>query len=164
MSSDNLQFIVDRLINSLKRDVYIQIKIHNLRESLKADRVILYYFYRQWKGQVTSESVSSEDFSILGSTGPDECFNEEYATLYQEGRVRAISDIETEPIQECHRKFLRNLKVRANLSVPVLTNKGLWGLLIAHQCQGPHFWLASDVELMQREAYTLAAAPTIQDY
>ena len=87
----------------------------------------------------------------------------EYAALYEAGRVRAIADIETEPIQQCHRQFLRSMKVRANLSVPILTKKGLWGLLIAHQCSGPRTWLRSDIEFMQKQAQNMAMSPTIQD-
>ena len=42
---------------------------HDLRNYLDVDRVLLYYFYRQWEGQVTFESISADEFSILGSTG-----------------------------------------------------------------------------------------------
>jgi GAF domain-containing protein len=77
--------------------------------------------------------------------------------------VRAIADIETEPIQDCHRDFLRNMQVRANLAVPVLNRTRLWGLLIAHHCQDTHPWSESDIEAMQKAAQTLATAPAIQD-
>ncbi len=83
--------------------------------------------------------------------------------MYLAGRVRAIPDIESEAIATCHRDFLRQLQVRANLVVPVLTPKGLWGLLVAHHCQAPRQWLSSDIELMQTEAQVLAAAPCIRE-
>lgn len=163
MSGDRLQHIVNRLTDSLKRDVLVEKSLYDIRESLQSDRAVLYYFYRQWQGQVTCETLSAIEFSILGSTGPDECFNDEYAALYEGGRVRAIADIETEPINECHRDFLRSMKVRANLVVPILTKKGLWGLLVAHQCSGPRTWLRSDIEFMQKQAQNMAISPTIQD-
>ncbi len=158
-----LQRILERLITTMERDELVTQTTNRLRESLQVDRVVLYYFYNQWQGQVTFESLSSEEFSILGSTGPDECFNGEYAAMYLAGRTRAITDIEIEPIHDCHRDFLRNLQVRANLVVPVLTPKGLWGLLIAHHCQAPHSWSPLDIELMQTEAQILATAPCIQE-
>jgi GAF domain-containing protein len=80
-----------------------------------------------------------------------------------EGRVRAIADIETEAIASCHREFLRNLQVRANLVVPILTTRGLWGLLVAHQCRSTYFWSDKDVEQMQSGAETLATAPSIRE-
>ncbi|MEG4203082.1 GAF domain-containing protein [Microcoleus sp. Pol7_A1] len=163
MSGDRLQNILNRLTDRLKRDVLIEKSLYDIREVLQSDRAVLYYFYRQWQGQVTCETLSAIELSILGSTGPDECFSGEYAALYEAGRVRAITDIEVEPIHECHRDFLRSLKVRANLAVPILTKKGLWGLLIAHQCSGPRTWSRSDIEFMQQQAQNMAMSPTIQD-
>jgi GAF domain-containing protein len=163
MPQDSLQIILDRLANNLKRDVLVQENLNNIRVTLDIDRVVLYYFYKHWKGQVTCESVNSSDLSIFGSTGPDECFNGEYAALYEAGRVRAIPDIETEPIEACHRNLLRTLKVRANLVVPILTRGGLWGLLIAHHCRGPHSWSASDIEFMQEKAKNIATSPVVID-
>ncbi|MBD2093694.1 GAF domain-containing protein [Trichocoleus sp. FACHB-591] len=158
-----LSRVAKRLAQSLERDALVQKTTDELRQMLQADRVVLYYFYQRWKGQVTFESLSAEQLSILGSTGADDCFNDEYAALYLDGRVRAIADIETEPIQECHRDFLRSLQVRANLVVPVLTSKGLWGLLIAHHCQAPHQWSAEEIKRMQQSATRLATAPAIRD-
>ncbi|MGV0102100.1 putative protein SYNPCC7002_A0852 [Nostoc sp. DSM 114160] len=155
-SEQGLQKLLDRLVKSIQRDELVQQTTNQLRESLQVDRVVLYYFYSQWEGQVTFESLSSQEFSILGSTGPDDCFNNEYAALYLAGRVRAIADIELEPIQPCHRDFLRSMQVRANLVVPIVIPKGLWGLLVAHQCQGPHYWSPSDIETVQTGAQTLA--------
>ncbi|MBW4434226.1 MAG: GAF domain-containing protein [Pelatocladus maniniholoensis HA4357-MV3] len=158
-----LQKVLERLIGTMERDALIIETTNRLRETLQVDRVVLYYFYCQWQGQVTFEALSSDEFSILGSTGPDDCFNDEYAALYLAGRVRAIPDIESESIATCHRDFLRQLQVRANLVVPVLTPKGLWGLLVAHQCQAPRQWLQSDIELMQTQAQILATAPCIRE-
>ncbi|MBN3869969.1 GAF domain-containing protein [Nostoc sp. JL33] len=151
-----LQNLLDRLVKTMQRDQLVRQTTNQLRESLQVDRVVLYYFYGQWQGQVTFESLSSKEFSILGSTGPDDCFNNEYAGLYLGGRVRAIADIQLEPIQPCHRDFLRNMQVRANLVVPILIKRGLWGLLVAHHCQSPHHWSPLDIEMMQTGAQTLA--------
>ena|ERR687885_2874892 len=163
MSERGLQRVIDRIAGTLARDFLVQTTVNNLREVLNVDRVVLYYFYDEWEGRVTSESLSSEKFSILGSTGPDQCFNGEYAQMYREGRVRAIADIETEPIHPCHRDFLRSMQVRANLVVPVLHRPRLWGLLVAHHCQDTRSWLLSDIEAMQKAAEKLAVAPSIQD-
>jgi GAF domain-containing protein len=158
-----LQNIFDRLYRDLGRDKLIQTTTHDLRSKLNADRVVLYYFYYQWAGRVTFESLSDDKYSILGSSGPDECFNGEYAKLYEEGRVRAIPDIESEPIQPCHRDFLRQLQVKANLVVPILTPRGLWGLLVAHQCQSSYAWTSGEIAAMQSGAHNLAMTPSIQD-
>lgn len=163
MPDPGLQYVINRLSSNLNRDFLVQETVNSLREFLQVDRTLLYYFYREWQGQVTFESLSSSDLSILGMRGPDECFNGEYAAMYQAGRVRGIADIEIESIQECHRDFIRSLRVRANLVVPVLNRRRLWGLLIAHHCLDNRCWVASDIEAMQKAAETLAMAPSIRD-
>lgn len=157
----SLQRVLFNLSRTLERDQLVQETTDTLRDQLQVDRVVLYYFYRQWEGRVTFESLSAPDYSIFGSTGPDDCFNGEYAALYEAGRVRAIADIETETIAPCHRDFLRGMLVRANLVVPVLTQKGLWGLLVAHHCQGVRPWSDQDIAQMQAGAARLASAPAI---
>jgi GAF domain-containing protein len=162
MPDPALEKIFDRLQRDLSRDTLIQTTTDRLRQELDADRLVLYYFYCKWSGRVTFESLSDDKYSILGSSGPDECFNGEYAALYESGRVRAIADIELESIAECHRDFLRELQVKANLVVPVLNTRGLWGLLVAHQCRATHLWTSTEIAAMQAGANDLAVAPSIE--
>ena len=161
MTDPSLKRLLQRLTNSLAEDDLVQSMTDKLRKQLNVDRVVLYYFYRQWEGRVTFESLSSNKYSILGSTGPDECFNGEYAALYQNGRVRAIADIEKANIAECHRQFLQQMQVKANLVVPVLPTSGLWGLLVAHHCQNPFDWTDEHIGMMQTGANTLAGSKII---
>jgi GAF domain-containing protein len=161
-SESGLRRIVNHLSATLERDSLVVQVTRDLRRKLATDRVLLYYFYRQWQGRVTFEALSDRQFSVLGSTGPDDCFNGDYAALYLGGRVRAIADIEAEPIADCHRDFLRDLQVRANLVVPVLVADGLWGLLVAHHCQSARAWTPENIAAMQQGAETLATAPAIR--
>jgi GAF domain-containing protein len=158
-----LKSILRRLSQKVQRDHLVQSTTNDLQNLLEVDRVVLYYFYQQWEGQVTFESLSDPQFSIIGSTGPDQCFNDEYAALYLDGRVRSIANIETALIQSCHRDFLRYLQVKANLVVPILTARGLWGLLVAHHCQSPRTWSDKDIERMKAGALALATATSIKD-
>lgn len=162
MSDPGLEKLLQRLTNSLAEDLLVQSVTDNIRNKLQVDRVVLYYFYRQWSGRVTFESLSSHNYSILGSTGPDDCFNGEYAAWYQNGRVSAIADIATAPIADCHRDFLREMGVKANLVVPVVPNSSLWGLLVAHHCQNSVDWSTSQITMMQAGANTLARSETIR--
>lgn len=162
-ADSGLRQVIARLSANLQRDQLVKQVTHDLQRQLQVDRVVLYYFYRPWKGRVTFEALSHPRYSIFGSTGPDECFNGEYAALYLAGRIRAIADIEAEPIAECHRDFLRKLQVRANLVVPVLIPKGLWGLLVAHHCQSTRLWSEGDIQTMQAGSEKLATSPAIRE-
>ncbi|MEM9275449.1 MAG: GAF domain-containing protein [Cyanobacteria bacterium P01_F01_bin.143] len=164
MSDAGLKQVLSRLSQNLVRDNVVQEVSNALRDYLEVDRVVLYYFYQQWEGQVTFEALSAPEYSIFGSKGPDDCFNGEYAAMYQAGRVSAIADIETSPLTECHRDFLRGLNVRANLVVPVLPPQGLWGLLIAHHCHEPRSWSQTDIEKIQQGAKKLAESESIYQF
>ncbi|MCG8362073.1 MAG: GAF domain-containing protein [Pseudanabaenales cyanobacterium] len=162
-ADEGLRRVADRLAQTLERDTLVQTTVESLREQFQVDRVLLYYFYRYWKGQVTFESCSDRTLSIFGSTGADDCFNEEYATLYMKGRVQAIANVETAPIHPCHLDFLREMQIKANLVAPILTVKGLWGLLIAHHCQAPRPWSEADVKSIREAALHLTTTPAIRD-
>ena len=162
MTDSGLRGIFNRLSHNLSRDDLVQKTTDNLRNYLNSDRVVLYYFYCKWEGQVTFESLSDKKYSIFGSKGPDECFNQEYASLYEANRISSIADIETSAIADCHRKFLRQLQVKANLVVPILTSKGLWGLLIAHDCQDSRIWSQTEIDMMVQGAKKIAQAESIR--
>ncbi|MEL7078000.1 MAG: GAF domain-containing protein [Cyanobacteria bacterium J06648_1] len=161
MTDPGLEKLLQRLNQSLTEDLLVQSVTDNIRQKLDVNRVVLYYFYRQWEGRVTFESLSSSHYSILGSTGPDDCFNGEYAALYQHGRVSAIANIETAAIAECHRDFLQTIEVKANLVVPILPTSGLWGLLVAHHCQHAVDWTQEQITVIQAGANILARSKTI---
>ena len=76
--------------------------------------------------------------------------------------MRAIADIATEDIAQCHREFLQQLQVQANLVVPILSPYGLWGLLIAHHCQSTKQWSQTQIDLLAKAAQDIAALPIIQ--
>jgi GAF domain-containing protein len=157
-----LSTVLARLMSVQSRDALVRDITEQLRHQLDTDRVVLYYFYTRWQGQVTYESIAHDKFSILGETGADDCFNDEYAALYLRGRHRAITDIEFELIHDCHRDFLRSIDVCANLVVPVLVNDDLWGLLAAHHCRAPRLWTEPEIKAMQIAAESLSSSPALQ--
>ncbi|MGB3613070.1 MAG: PAS domain-containing protein, partial [Elainellaceae cyanobacterium] len=68
---------------SLKPGVIQQTTVHEIRQMLSADRVVIYRFEEDWRGQVTVESVVPPWHSTLGNIGADNCFAEDYAELYR---------------------------------------------------------------------------------
>ncbi|MBD2099415.1 GAF domain-containing sensor histidine kinase [Leptolyngbya sp. FACHB-261] len=141
-----------RIRQSLELSEILKAIVREVRQFLNTDRVVIYQFNQDWEGQVIVEEVMSPWPSTLGDTGQDNCFSQEYAHLYASGRVRAISDIDAAGLDTCHVKFLRSLKVRANLIVPILIGSRLWGLLVAHECSAARLWQDSEIDLLQRLA------------
>lgn len=154
----DFQRFVDRLKGNEKRDDLTQTVLDRLQQTLQVDRVVIYYFYRQWQGQVTFESLSHPSLSIYGSTGADECFTDEYAQLYLQGRIFAIADIPASSLHPCHKDFLQSIQVYANLVVPILIDHQLWGLLIAHDCHYPREWKNYYINTMKNASTILSSS------
>ncbi len=167
----------DRIRSSLNLQEILNTTVAEVRQFLNTDRVIIYRFHPDWSGKVVVESCSTGVREILNLTILDPCFRESQAILYKKGRLKATADIYTEPISACHRNLLTQFQVKANLVVPILLNEDLqahseedwvenssgdhnqlWGLLIAHHCEGPRQWQNWETEFLRALATQVAIA------
>lgn len=167
----------DRIRQSLNLEEILNTTAEEVRQFLQADRVLIYRFDPNWSGTVVVESVTAEYMAILGMAIHDPCFGENYAHQYQQGRIQAITDIQTAGLTQCHFNLLTQLQVRSNLVVPILqgvsrqesgvsplphppntSSPGLWGLLIAHHCSEPRQWQQLEVDLLKSLATQVAIA------
>ncbi len=143
---------------SLKLDEVLRTSVEEIRNLLKTDRVIIYQFTDNYNGVIVVESVSPDWMSMLGRNIQDNCFQENYAPLYRDGRVRAIEDIYLAGLAFCHVELLAQFQVRANLVIPVIRHDFLWGLLIVHHCQAPRTWEDSEIQVLKQLSVQLAIA------
>ena len=147
-----------KIRQSLELEDILNTTVTEVRHFLSCDRVLIYSFNLDWSGVVAVESVCSEWSSVLGITIHDPCFGKQSAQLYQEGRIHAIEDIYSANIAQCYVDLLAGLQVRANLVVPILHGKKLWGLLIAHHCRSPRHWQQLEIDLLASLATQVAIA------
>jgi diguanylate cyclase (GGDEF)-like protein len=150
--------IAQRIRQSLDLDEILNTTVHEVRQFLQTDRVIIFRFKPDWSGVVTVESVAEGYPQILRTVIDEPCFRNAYVPQYQQGRVRAIEDIYNAGLHECHINLLAEFEVRANLVVPILQGNHLWGLLIAHQCSGPRHWKELEISLLNQLATQAAIA------
>ncbi len=132
--------------------------VEETRSALKSDRVVVYEFDLEWKGTVIAESVNSKWPKSLGEKIPDPCFADRYVQPYQQGRVKATENIYEAGLTECYLNQLKSFEVKANLVAPIVVDKKLQGLLIAHQCSGPRSWTELDIELIRKVAIQVGYA------
>lgn len=140
--------ISTQIRESLELGPILQATVQAVRQQLATDRAVVYRFDDDWMGEVVVEDVAEPWNSILGKAGGDSCFPDGYAAYYESGRVKAIDDIHAAGLNGCHLQYLENLQVRASLIVPILLQKKLWGLLIAHECRDRRHWTGSEIELL----------------
>jgi len=153
-----LRLITDQIRSSLNLKTIWKTAVDQIQKLLDTDRVLIYQFQSDWKGSVIVEKVVGNWGSTLGKVGADNCFSQEYAHLYQNGRVRVIHDVFTSKLDPCHVDFLQNFDVRSNLIVPIIIKEELWGLLIAHECKRSRHWKEVEVTLLVHVAKQLAIA------
>jgi len=150
--------ITFKIRESLQIDEILQTTVIEVQKVLQADRVLIFKLCRDGSGTVVQEAVLPGWPVILGKNILDICFKEEYLERYRQGRISAIEDIQTAYIQPCHREFLEQFAVKANLVVPILVRDGIWGLLLAHQCATPRKWNNFETELLQQLANQIGIA------
>ncbi|MFM2061549.1 MAG: hypothetical protein RLZZ507_1219 [Cyanobacteriota bacterium] len=150
--------ITQRILQSLDLDEIMKTTVKEVRQFLHTDRVIIYRFKPDWTGVVAMESVGNGFKPILRSLIDEPCFRNVYVPQYRQGRVRAIDDIYTAGIGQCHLDLLAEFQVRANLVVPIIQGEELWGLLIAHHCSCPRHWRQLEVSLLSQLATQVAIA------
>jgi PAS domain S-box-containing protein len=159
--------ILLRIRQFLHLDEILSVTVQDVREILKADRVIVYQFDSQMNGTIVAESVLPGWTTSLDHQIQDSCFRETQGIAYRDGKISAISDIYDAGLTACHIDLLERFEVKANLVVPILLNKEasvqqqgeqLWGLLIAHQCRDTREWQKSELDLLKQLSVHLSIA------
>ncbi|MBE9127214.1 MULTISPECIES: PAS domain S-box protein [unclassified Coleofasciculus] len=141
-----------KIRQSLELDAILQTTVTEVRRILQVDRVIVYQLRPDGSGTVVTEAVIAEWPAILGLDITDPCFAESYLKQYSQGRIRGVNDLLQANVKPCHVELLKSFGVRANLVVPILQREALWGLLIAHQCNGSRQWQDFEIELLRQLA------------
>ena len=153
-----IRAITTYIHQSLNLEDILSTTVREVRQFLKVDRVVIYRFNSDWSGFIHTESVEKDELSLLNRIVHDPCFDQTYAKLYQQGRITYHSNVATSDINPCYRDFLQNLQVAANLTVPILYDNQLWGLLIAHHCTEPRSWQELEIDSLQQLATQVAIA------
>ncbi len=126
-----------------------------LRALTGLDRVMVYRFEPDGSGSVIAESRTGSIESYLGLRYPASDIPAQARELYKRSLLRLIGDVDGEPVpvrpiagpdgkpldlslavtravSPIHLEYLRNMGVRASLSVSIICRGELWGLLACH--------------------------------
>jgi two-component system, sensor histidine kinase and response regulator len=171
-----LNYISTQIHQTLDLAAILQATVEQVQKFLHADRSLVYQFefatvagqvsskgFEAYtgKGKVAYEALGTPDLnSVLNVVQYQDCFSRQQIwEKYQDGTITAVDRVELEYAE--HPELLTLMEqsqVRSKLVVPIVVNAQLWGLLIAHQCQSPRQWQASETEFLQQVAEHLAFA------
>ncbi|MBL8266449.1 HWE histidine kinase domain-containing protein [Steroidobacter sp.] len=158
-SSVNASALVRGMMNRVQamRDprTLSRVAARELRALTGFDRVMVYRFAHDDSGEVIAESANPGIDSFLGLHYPASDIPRQARILYERNWLRIIPDIEATPapiqpshgsdgkpldlsqsvlrsVSPIHIEYLRNMGVRASMSVSILREGRLWGLFACH--------------------------------
>lgn len=121
----------------------------------KYDRVMLYRFDDDWHGEIVAEACEpSQSLRFLGQHFPASDIPAQARTLYERNLLRIIGDVNADPARllptkpekqhldqsfcllrapsPFHLDYLKNMGVGATLTVSIIVDGKLWGMLSCH--------------------------------
>jgi len=135
------------------------VAIRELRKVSGFDGVRMYQFDAEWNGTVIAEDISGELESYLGQTFPASDVPKQARALYLKNPFRLISNRNYTPVRlypvinpltnafidlsDCnlrgvasvHLEYMQNMNVSASMSIRVLREGKLWGLISCHHIE-----------------------------
>ena len=151
--------IARTLIGRIGKAASIEALVHETTRLVRAvlgyDRVMIYKFDEDGAGQVISEARSSHLESFLGQYFPASDIPQQARSLYVKNTLRIISNSEgpriaihpeldaegaaldlshahLRSVSPIHCEYLRNMGVGASMSVSIIIDGMLWGLIACH--------------------------------
>ena len=157
--------------------------VRQVRALTQFDRVMLYRFDEDGAGDVIAESANSTVESFLGLRYPASDIPSQARALYRRNFLRIIVDVDATPVpvlpvvspegarldlsmsglrsvSPIHLEYLRNMGVKASMSISIIVAGKLWGLIACHHLTPRHLGLEtrSTAELFgQMFSYLLEA-------
>ena len=143
----------DRLRRQRTAKSLLELGVEQLRSATGFDRVVAYRFRSDDSGDVVAEARADHMPSFLGLRFPASDIPAQARRLYTLNTVRLIADAHYVPVPLCgsspqtpldmslcvlrsvspiHIEYLRNMGVGASMSVSIVVNGRLWGMLACH--------------------------------
>jgi light-regulated signal transduction histidine kinase (bacteriophytochrome) len=152
---DTVRNVISRIGRATTIDELVKETSRLIRATLGYDRVMIYKFEEDGAGQVISESKSGHLESFMGQYFPASDIPQQARSLYLKNTIRIISDasdarIPIVPELDAHGKpldlslahlrsvspihceYLRNMGVAASMSISIVIDGRLWGLIACH--------------------------------
>jgi light-regulated signal transduction histidine kinase (bacteriophytochrome) len=153
---------VGQLNRATSLDELYEITARAVRELTGFDRVMVYRYDSEYNGEVVAEDKREDLNSFLGLHYPASDIPAQARALYEKNWIRLIDDVSYTPsplvpienpstgrptdlthstlrsVSPIHIEYLQNMGVGASMSISLLRDGKLWGLIACHHYSGPH--------------------------
>jgi chemotaxis family two-component system sensor kinase Cph1 len=156
------QASIARLDASPSYAALLDVAAAEVRRLTGFDRVMVYRFDEEYNGEVVAEQRRADLNPLLGLRYPAGDIPPQARALYERSWLRLIADVHSTPaalvptddpttgrpldlsrawlraVSPVHIEYLRNMDVKASMSVSLLRDGKLWGLIACHHYSGAH--------------------------
>jgi len=168
-----LNRIATKIRRSLELPEILATTAQEIRAFLNTDRVKIYSFHADESGEVIAESIYNHRLpSLLGLHFPAEDIPLHARQMFLKARQRVIVDVAAGrkilsqldcphtgeslisedirycQVDDCHVEYLSTMGVRSSLTVPILHQNQLWGLLVSHHTKA-HRYSERELKIVQ---------------
>ncbi len=158
-----LKTALPRLMSTLTLTPFCQGVAEHVRTLTGFDRVMVYRFHADQSGEVIAEARRDDLEPYLGLHYPASDIPQQARALYLRNWLRLIPDVADVPativpalnpvtgrpldmsfavlrsVSTMHIEYLINMGVRASMSISLITDNQLWGLIACHHQSGPKY-------------------------
>jgi len=153
---------VERINQALRLEDLYDVAAQEVRSLTGFDRVMVYRFDEAYNGEVVAEAKRDDLNSFFGLHYPSTDIPPQARALYEKNWIRLIADVRYTPaplvpgldehtgqpldlthsvlrsVSPIHCEYLGNMGVAASMSISLLRDGRLWGLIACHHYSGPH--------------------------
>ena len=156
---DRLWKVIKQVRQSHKQDDFFNNVVKIVQHELKADRVLIYRFVGEERGEVIAEALVPGWTPAKQETLSCNCFGAaKAADFYHQGFI-AIENPENSGVTPYQKQLFEKFQVQASLALPILLDSfssqtsayelnKVWGLLVVQQCEQPRQWQEDEINLL----------------
>jgi methyl-accepting chemotaxis protein PixJ len=133
----------------------LEITVTEISDHFKADRALIFRFQSESKGVVIAESMMAGYTPTLGELLPALVFGAETQKDYYQQRIVTLEQIDENTVSPYQLQLLKRFQVEASVSLPIIVEKQVWGLLVVQHCSGSRTWQEAEINLLYQIANEL---------
>lgn len=143
-----LQDITNQMRQAGDVDTLLKVTVAKVRDQIVCDRVFIYRFTSSEYGSVLAESRTLGWTPTLNETLPGILFglytNQDYVEPI------AIDDINQIQLTPHQKQLLEKFQVKSSLSLPIVVEGKVWGLLVVNNCFSARQWQEGEITLLSQ--------------
>ena len=143
-----LQDIATHMRQAPNLDTLLKITVAQIREKIGCDRALIYQFTSLESGNILGESRTLGWTPTLGENIPAILFGLYTNQDYIEPVV--IDDINKIQLTPYQKQLLNKFQIKASLSLPILVEGKVWGLLAVNNCYSTRQWQEVEISLLSQ--------------